>query len=89
MDHEVESSVGIKKTAFVIAMEKKKFDVAKFLIEEGADYLKYAPSLLYKKYKYCCDNMDARYFLFRILSGDIERDLSHLEKFAAFRFCLT
>lgn len=89
LDHEVNSSVGIKKTAFVIALEKKNFEVARFLIEEGADYLKFGLPLLYNKYKCCCNNMNARYFLFTVLSGDIKRGLSPGEKIRSLRFCLT
>ena len=89
LDHEVNSSAGIKKTAFVIALEKENFEVASFLITEGADYLKHGYPLLLEKYQCCCNNMSARYFLFRVLSGDVERDLSPEEKMKALDFCST
>jgi NTE family protein len=89
LDHEVNSSEGIKKTAFVIALEKRNFKIAKFLINEGADYLKFGPFLLSDKYECCGKSMGARYFLFKVLSGDIKRVLSPMEKFEALRFCLT
>ena len=89
LDQEVNSSVGIKKTAFVIALEKENFEIASFLINEGADYIKYGYSLIYEKYSCCCNNMGARYFLFRVLSGDVERDLLPEEKMEALDFCTT
>ncbi len=89
LDQKVNSSVGVEKTAFIISLEKQKIEVAKFLIEEGVDYLKEGHALLHSQYTCCSSNEKARYFLWDVLSGKIDRDLSSQEKIEALHFCLT
>jgi|GEM_PF-3113893 len=76
LDHKVNSSSGIKKSALDIALEKRKAKIIDFLIEEGATYQDY-----YEKYI-------AGRPVQKMLVGDMDRKLSEEEKLKAFEFCL-
>lgn len=89
LEQKVNSSVGIKKTAFIIALEKEQYDMASFLVEQGVDYHQYHDALEKEKQPYYCNKWKTRQFLCSVLSGDIKRDLSANEKLKALDFCLT